>query len=109
MKPAIFTTDIGYRLDQLSLVMTLVVTGVGALIHFYSIGYMADDEGFWKFFCIPRSLLFFAMLNLVLADNMLLLFLGWEGVGLCSYLLIGYWYTDMAKSDAAKRHFCTTE
>ncbi len=99
-----FTTDIGYRLDQLSLVMTLVVTGVGALIHFYSIGYMADDEGFWKFFAF-LNLFIFAMLNLVLADNMLLLFLGWEGVGLCSYLLIGYWYTDMAKSDAAKKAF----
>lgn len=99
-----FTTDIGYRLDQLSLLMTLVVTGVGALIHFYAIGYMADDEGFWKFFSF-MNLFIFAMLNLVLADNMLLLFLGWEGVGLCSYLLIGFWYTDMAKSDAAKKAF----
>lgn len=99
-----FTTDIGYRLDQLSILMTLVVTGVGALIHFYSIGYMADDEGFWKFFSF-MNLFIFAMLNLVLADNMLLLFLGWEGVGLCSYLLIGYWYADMAKSDAAKKAF----
>ena len=99
-----FTTDIGYRLDQLSLTMTLVVTGVGALIHFYSIGYMADDEGYWKFFAF-MNLFIFAMLNLVLADNMLLLFLGWEGVGLCSYLLIGFWYTDMAKSDAAKKAF----
>ncbi len=99
-----FTTDIGYRLDQLSLLMTLVVTGVGALIHLYAIGYMAGDEGFWKFFAF-MNLFIFAMLNLVLADNMLLLFLGWEGVGLCSYLLIGFWYTDMAKSDAAKKAF----
>ncbi len=99
-----FSTDIGYRLDQLSLLMTLVVTGVGALIHFYAIGYMADDEGFWKFFSF-MNLFIFAMLNLVLADNMLLLFLGWEGVGLCSYLLIGFWYADMAKSDAAKKAF----
>ncbi|MDG5768045.1 NADH-quinone oxidoreductase subunit L [Balneolales bacterium ANBcel1] len=99
-----FSTDIGYRLDQLSLLMTLVVTGVGALIHFYSIGYMAGDEGYWKFFAF-MNLFIFAMLNLVLADNMLLLFLGWEGVGLCSYLLIGFWYTDMAKSDAAKKAF----
>ncbi len=99
-----FSTDIGYRLDQLSLLMVLVVTGVGALIHFYSIGYMADDEGFWKFFSF-LNLFIFTMLNLVLADNMLLLFLGWEGVGLCSYLLIGFWYTDMAKSDAAKKAF----
>ncbi len=99
-----FSTDIGYRLDQLSLLMTLVVTGVGALIHFYAIGYMAGDEGFWKFFSF-MNLFIFAMLNLVLADNMLLLFLGWEGVGLCSYLLIGYWYADMSKSDAAKKAF----
>ncbi len=99
-----FTTDIGYRLDQLSLLMTLVVTGVGALIHLYAIGYMSGDEGFWKFFAF-MNLFIFAMLNLVLADNMLLLFLGWEGVGLCSYLLIGFWYSDMAKSDAAKKAF----
>ncbi|MGM0739917.1 MAG: NADH-quinone oxidoreductase subunit L, partial [Bacteroidota bacterium] len=99
-----FTTDIGYRLDQLSLLMTLVVTGVGALIHFYSIGYMAGDDGYWKFFSF-MNLFIFTMLNLVLADNMLLLFLGWEGVGLCSYLLIGFWYADMAKSDAAKKAF----
>lgn len=99
-----FSTDISYRVDQLSILMTLVVTGVGALIHFYSIGYMADDEGFWKFFSF-MNLFIFAMLNLVLADNMLLLFLGWEGVGLCSYLLIGFWYTDMAKSNAAKKAF----
>lgn len=98
------STDIGYRLDQLSILMTLVVTGVGSLIHFYAIGYMADDDGFWKFFSF-MNLFIFAMLNLVLADNMLLLFLGWEGVGLCSYLLIGFWYTDMAKSDAAKKAF----
>ncbi len=99
-----FSTDIGYRLDQLSLLMTLVVTGVGSLIHFYSIGYMAGDAGYWKFFAF-MNLFIFAMLNLVLADNMLLLFLGWEGVGLCSYLLIGFWYTDMSKSDAAKKAF----
>lgn len=99
-----FSVDIGYRLDQLSLLMTLVVTGVGALIHFYAIGYMTGDEGFWKFFAF-MNLFIFAMLNLVLADNLLLLFLGWEGVGLCSYLLIGFWYKDMAKSDAAKKAF----
>ncbi|MEX2657411.1 MAG: NADH-quinone oxidoreductase subunit L [Balneolales bacterium] len=99
-----FSADVAYRLDQLSLLMVLVVTGVGALIHFYSMGYMADDEGYWKFFSF-MNLFIFAMLNLVLADNMLLLFLGWEGVGLCSYLLIGFWYTDMSKSDAAKKAF----
>ncbi|MEX0823584.1 MAG: NADH-quinone oxidoreductase subunit L [Balneolaceae bacterium] len=99
-----FSVDIAYRIDELSLIMTLVVTGVGALIHLYSIGYMAHDPGFWKFFAY-LNLFIFAMLNLVLAENLLLLFLGWEGVGLCSYLLIGFWYTDMAKSDAAKKAF----
>lgn len=99
-----FSVDIAYQVDQLSLIMTLVVTGVGSLIHLYSIGYMAHDEGFWKFFAY-LNLFIFAMLNLVLADNLLLLFLGWEGVGLCSYLLIGFWYTDMSKSDAAKKAF----
>lgn len=99
-----FSVDIAYQIDQLSLIMMLVVTGVGSLIHFYSIGYMAHDPGFWKFFAF-LNLFIFAMLNLVMADNLLLLFLGWEGVGLCSYLLIGFWYTDMAKSDAAIKAF----
>ncbi|MEX2639184.1 MAG: NADH-quinone oxidoreductase subunit L [Balneolales bacterium] len=99
-----FTTDIAYRLDQLSVTMALVVTGVGALIHLYSIGYMGHDEGYWKFFAY-LNLFIFAMLNLVMAENLLLLFLGWEGVGLCSYLLIGFWYTDMAKSAAAVKAF----
>lgn len=99
-----FSVDIAYQIDQLSLIMALVVTGVGSLIHLYSIGYMAHDPGFWKFFAY-LNLFIFAMLNLVLADNLLLLFLGWEGVGLCSYLLIGFWYTDMLKSDAAKKAF----
>lgn len=99
-----FTVDIAYQIDQLSLIMALVVTGVGSLIHLYSIGYMSDDPGFWKFFAY-LNLFIFAMLNLVLANNLLLLFLGWEGVGLCSYLLIGFWYTDMKKSDAAKKAF----
>jgi len=98
------TVDIAYRLDELSLIMALVVTGVGSLIHLYSIGYMHHDPGYWKFFAY-LNLFIFAMLNLVLGNNLLLLFLGWEGVGLCSYLLIGFWYTDMAKSDAAKKAF----
>jgi NADH-quinone oxidoreductase subunit L len=80
-----------YQVDQLSLVMSLVVTGVGFIIHVYSIGYMHGDKGFWRFFAY-MNLFIFAMMNLVLADNFLLLFLGWEGVGLCSYLLIGFWY-----------------
>ena len=80
-----------YQVDQLSLVMSLVVTGVGFLIHIYSIGYMHGDKAFWRFFAY-LNLFIFAMMNLVLADNFVLLFLGWEGVGLCSYLLIGFWY-----------------
>lgn len=96
--------DIAYRIDPLSVLMILVVTGVGSLIHLYSMGYMSHDEGYWKFFAY-LNLFIFAMLNLVMGDNLLLLFLGWEGVGLCSYLLIGFWYQDMAKSDAAKKAF----
>ncbi|PTM20487.1 MAG: NADH-quinone oxidoreductase subunit L [Bacteroidetes bacterium] len=96
--------DAAYRIDQLSLVMSLVVTGVGSLIHLYSMGYMSHDKGYWKFFAY-LNLFIFAMLNLVLSNNMLLMFLGWEGVGVCSYLLIGFWYTDMKKSDAAKKAF----
>ena len=104
MQAGNFSADIAYTLDQLSLLMILVVTGVGAFIHLYSIGYMAHDDGYWKFF--PYFNLFiFAMLNLVMADNLLLLFLGWEGVGLCSYLLIGFWYKEMKNASAAKKAF----
>lgn len=99
-----FHVDVAYQVDQLSILMTLIVTGVGFLIHLYSIGYMWDDEGYWKFFAY-LNLFIFAMLNLVLADNLLLMFLGWEGVGLCSYLLIGFWYTEMKNSAAAKKAF----
>ncbi len=80
-----------YLVDQLSLTMSLIVTGVGFLIHIYSIGYMHGDKGYWRFFSY-MNLFIFAMMNLVLGDNFLVLFLGWEGVGLCSYLLIGFWY-----------------
>ena len=93
-----------YRIDQLSLLMTLVVTGVGGVIHFYSIGYMHGDAGYWRFFAY-LNLFIFAMLNLVLANNLPVLFLGWEGVGLCSYLLIGFWYTDLSNSAAANKAF----
>ncbi|MCY3487308.1 MAG: proton-conducting transporter membrane subunit, partial [Bacteroidetes bacterium] len=99
-----FSVDIAYRVDQLSLIMTLVVTGVGALIHLYATGYMAEDRSFWKFFAY-LNLFIFMMLNLVLADNLLLLFLGWEGVGLCSYLLIGFWYEERKNSAAATKAF----
>ena len=98
------TVSFAYRVDQLSLLMTLIVTGVGALIHLYSVGYMHGDSGFWRFFAY-LNLFIFAMLNLVLADNLVVLFLGWEGVGLCSYLLIGFWYTDLKNSEAANKAF----
>jgi NADH-quinone oxidoreductase subunit L len=92
-----FSADVTFLLDPLSAVMILVVTGVGSLIHVYSIGYMdddhRDDKGFQRFFCY-LNLFTFSMLMLVLADNLVLMFLGWEGVGLCSYLLIGFWYAD---------------
>ncbi len=99
-----FSVDVAYRVDQLSILMTLVVTGVGFLIHLYSMGYMADDDAYWRFFAF-LNLFIFSMLNLVLANNLLLLFLGWEGVGLCSYLLIGFWYSEMKNSAAAKKAF----
>lgn len=99
-----FTSDIAWRVDQLSVIMALVVTGVGSLIHLYSMGYMSEDEGYWKFFTY-LNLFIFAMMNLIMGNNLLLLFLGWEGVGVCSYLLIGFWYGDMAKSSAAKKAF----
>jgi NADH-quinone oxidoreductase subunit L len=92
-----FSAEAALLLDPLSALMILVVTGVGSLIHVYSIGYMDDDQredrGFQRFFCY-LNLFTFAMLMLVLADNLVLMFLGWEGVGLCSYLLIGFWYSD---------------
>ena len=84
--------------------MTMIVTGVGSLIHLYSIGYMHGDSGYWRFFAY-LNLFIFAMLNLVLAESLPVLFLGWEGVGLCSYLLIGFWYTDLKNSAAANKAF----
>jgi NADH-quinone oxidoreductase subunit L len=88
-----FHTDIALQMDALSAVMCLVVSGVGALIHLYSVGYMAHDEDFARFFAY-MNLFELSMLTLVLADNLLLMFVGWEGVGLCSYLLIAFWYTN---------------
>jgi len=93
-----------YRLDSLSMVMTLVVTGVGFLIHVYSIGYMNHDPGYWRYFTYLNIFTFF-MLNLVLAANFLLMFIGWEGVGLSSYLLIGFWYERKSAADAGKKAF----
>jgi NADH-quinone oxidoreductase subunit L len=91
-------------IDQLTSVMILIVTGVGFLIHVYSAGYMAHDPGFYRFFAY-LSLFIFMMLVLVLADNYLVMFFGWEGVGLCSYLLIGFWYDRKTAADAAKKAF----
>jgi NADH-quinone oxidoreductase subunit L len=102
--PSSFSASVAYQVDQLSILMTLIVTGVGFLIHVYSIGYMHGDKGYWRFFTY-LNLFIFMMLNLVLADNFLLMFLGWEGVGLCSYLLIGFWYEKKFTGDAAKKAF----
>jgi len=92
--------NIAFLIDQLSIVFMLVITGVGTLIHLYSIGYMKGDPGFWRFF-VYLNLFIVMMLQLVMADNYLWTFLGWEGVGLCSYLLIGFWFTDPEKAAAA--------
>ena len=81
------------RLDSLSALFSMIITGVGSLIHLYSIGYMHGEEGFYRFFSY-LNLFCMSMLLLVLGNNMLVMFIGWEGVGLCSYLLIGYWYSD---------------
>ena len=94
----------GYQLDALSAVMILVVTGVGFLIHVYAIGYMYEDDGFYRFFAY-MNLFMFMMLTLVLANIYLLMFVGWEGVGLCSYLLIGYYTDRKSAGDAAKKAF----
>ncbi|HEY8519159.1 MAG TPA: NADH-quinone oxidoreductase subunit L [Gammaproteobacteria bacterium] len=106
---AVGELSFGYSLslDALSLVMMLVVTVVGFLIHLYSIVYMGEDEGYARFFAY-MNLFMAAMLVLVLADNLLLLYLGWEGVGLCSYLLIGFWYRDPANGYAARKAFVVT-
>jgi NADH-quinone oxidoreductase subunit L len=96
--------DVGFQLDPLSAVMMLVVTGVGFLIHFYSIGYMGHEGGYYRFFGY-MNLFMFSMLVLVLADNYLMMFVGWEGVGLCSYLLIGFYFHRKSASDAGKKAF----
>lgn len=95
---------ITYLIDQLSIIFILVITGVGALIHLYSTGYMKGDPGYARFFTY-LNLFIVMMLQLVMADNFLLTFLGWEGVGLCSYLLIGFWYEEKKNGDAAKKAF----
>ena len=99
-----FQVDYSFYLDQLSLVMLLVVTGVGFLIHIYSVGYMWEDDGYYRFMSYMNLFIFF-MLTLVLAKNYLVMFIGWEGVGLASYLLIGYWFTKDSAAAAGKKAF----
>jgi NADH-quinone oxidoreductase subunit L len=99
-----FQADFAFYLDQLSLVMLLVVTGVGFLIHIYSVGYMWEEGGFYRFFSYLNLFMFF-MLTLVLANNYLVMFIGWEGVGLASYLLIGFWFTKDSAASAGKKAF----
>jgi NADH-quinone oxidoreductase subunit L len=102
-----FSPDIAFHLDTVSLTFIFVVTFVGALIHLYSVKFMWEDDGMARFFTYMNLFVGF-MLTLVLADNMLLLYLGWEGVGLCSFLLIGFWYKDPANGYAARKAFIVT-
>jgi len=95
---------LSFLIDPLSSIMLLIITGVGFLIHIYSMGYMHDDAGFGKFFSYLNLFIFF-MLLLVLGSNYIVMFIGWEGVGLCSYLLIGFWYTNSSYASAAKKAF----
>jgi len=95
---------LSFLVDPLSSIMLLIITGIGFLIHVYSIGYMHDDEGFGKFFSYLNLFIFF-MLLLVLGSNYIVMFIGWEGVGLCSYLLIGFWFTNSSYATAAKKAF----
>lgn len=104
IKAGNFDLSFSFLVDPLSSLMLLIVTGVGFLIHVYSIGYMHDDEGFAKFFAYLNLFVFF-MLLLVLGANYAIMFIGWEGVGLCSYLLIGFWYKNQSYNDAAKKAF----
>src|SRR5437763_9800589 len=99
-----FRADYALQVDQLTLVMLLVVTGVGWFIHLYSTGYMAEDAGYRRFFAYLNLFMFF-MLTLVLAANYLVMFVGWEGVGLCSYLLIGFYFDKKFATDAGNKAF----
>jgi NADH-quinone oxidoreductase subunit L len=96
--------DLAFQVDQLAVVMLLVVTGVGSLIHLFSVGYMREDPGYARYFSYLNLFVVF-MLVLVLGSSLPVLFIGWEGVGLCSYLLIGFWFTDKANADAGKKAF----
>jgi len=96
--------NFSFQIDQLSLMMVMIITGIGSLIHLYSIGYMSHDKGFHRFFAY-LNLFIFSMLLLVMGSNYLILFIGWEGVGLCSYLLIGFWYKNQEYGAAARKAF----
>lgn len=96
--------NFSFQIDQLSLIMMMIITGIGSLIHLYSIGYMSHDKGFYKFFSY-LNLFIFSMLLLVMGSNYLILFIGWEGVGVCSYLLIGFWYNNKEYGKAARKAF----
>ncbi|MFQ5904036.1 MAG: proton-conducting transporter membrane subunit, partial [Candidatus Binatia bacterium] len=104
IESGLFRAELSFQVDALTAVMLLVVTGIGLLIHIYSLGYMGDDEGMVRFFAYLNLFVFF-MLLLVMADNLLLLFVGWEGVGLCSYLLIGFWHQDHTNTIAGNKAF----
>ena len=99
--------DFALQVDQLTIVMLGVVTFVSLLVHIYSTGYMAHEEGYYRFFSYLNLFVFF-MLTLVLAANVVLMFVGWEGVGLCSYLLIGFWFLKQSAISAGKKAFITT-
>jgi NADH-quinone oxidoreductase subunit L len=103
-KSGLLHVDLGFALDPLGMVMTLIVTHVATLIHVYSTGYMADEPAYWRFF-LWLNLFVFSMLLLVMGSNFVIMFFGWEGVGLCSYGLIGFWYTDLEKAKAAMKAF----
>jgi NADH-quinone oxidoreductase subunit L len=104
MSTGTFSVSAALQLDQLSMVMMMIITGVGFLIHVFSVGYMKDDAGYPRYFAYLNLFVFF-MLVLVMGASYPLMFVGWEGVGLCSYLLIGFWFTDREKSDAGKKAF----
>ncbi|MDZ7630492.1 MAG: proton-conducting transporter membrane subunit [Gemmatimonadaceae bacterium] len=104
MAAGTFSVDWALRVDRLSVLMMLVITGVGSLIHLYSVGYMADDAGFARYFAYLNLFVGF-MLMLVMGANLPVLFIGWEGVGLASYLLIGFWFGETANAVAGKKAF----
>ncbi|MGA8221889.1 MAG: NADH-quinone oxidoreductase subunit L [Candidatus Acidiferrales bacterium] len=107
MMAGTFRVDFALRVDQLTVVMLLTVSFVGMLIHIYSTGYMEHEGGYYRFFCYLNLFMFF-MLTLVLAANIVVMFVGWEGVGLCSYLLIGFWFLKKSATDAGKKAFIVT-